>query len=169
MDQKICIRQLQAEDWSEFRAVRLEALQKYKSCFSSSYETEKLYDEQKWQGTLQDTQHAIFAILDEDKAIGLSGCFTSRDDESGKTAILGMWYLKEEYRGQGLFHLLMQATMDWAKDEGRFDRIVVSHREGNEASRRANQALGFKYTETVMNEFGDGQIAKNIFYEVRLR
>ncbi len=87
-------------------------------------------------------------------------------EPAGKTALLAMWYLKREYRGQGNFVPLVQFGVDWARAHGRYDKMIVSHRDGNEASRKANQRLGFQYMYTRDSEWAGGVFDRHHFYEL---
>lgn len=161
-------RQLTPEDWERFRDTRLLALKNHQNLFGSTYEKESGYGPEQWQGTLGDTRHGVFGLFDGQDLIGLNAAFTYWNDESGKTAILAMWFLKEDCRGRGLFAPFVQNAVDWAKAQGRFERIIVSHRPGNEASRRTNQALGFVYTHTERETWPDGETTDHPFYEIRI-
>lgn len=156
MEKHFNIRALRVDDWQIFRDVRLKALKETPSVFGSSWEKENTYDDSWWQNVLKNEQHKIFGLFNNETLVGLNAVFTSHKDPSGKTASLAMWYLDKDYRGKGLFHNLVMAGIDWAKQQERFDRIIVSHREGNEASRKANERAGFKYTHKGLHTFGDG-------------
>jgi RimJ/RimL family protein N-acetyltransferase len=58
--------------------------------------------------------------------------------------------------------------IDWAKNYPSFKRLVISHRDGNEASRRANQAFGFKFIGKELIEWPDGGKAFDHTYELDL-
>jgi hypothetical protein len=48
-------------------------------------------------------------------------------------------------------------------------RILVSHRESNQASFRANQKHGFKFTHKENKTWPDGKTEPDVFYELALR
>ena len=100
-----------------------------------------------------------------DRLAGLSAVFGWREDKSGKSALLAMWYMDAAHRRGGDFTKLVQASIDWAEAQPCFERIVVSHREGNAASRRVNQKFGFYHTHTHSELWPDGVRAKQHFYE----
>ena len=77
-----------------------------------------------------------------------------------------MSYIDSEYRGKGLSALLYQARINWARTLG-FERITVGHREGNEASKAANQKFGFVFLEKEEIDFPDGR-AFDYRYELKL-
>jgi RimJ/RimL family protein N-acetyltransferase len=117
--------------------------------------------------TSKDT--AIFGLYDHETLIGSTAAFTDRADETGKTCFLAGSYIREEYRGHGLSKLFYEARIGWAKSHGGFNTITVGHREGNEASRRANQKFGFQFKETIEKQWGDGSTGTLHVYELRIR
>lgn len=163
------IRSLCGNDWRTFRETRLEALSATPHAYGASLESETALGENDIRSMLDKENQRIFALFNDEKIIGLNAVIPDRYDESGRTAVLAMWYLHAEYRGRGLFGGLVSEGIDWAKREERFDKIIVSHREGNDASRAANQRAGFNYTGKKLHVWGDGTYDFNHFYELRLR
>lgn len=139
----VIIRQLQEQDWQTFKSMRLKALQKHADVFASPYEKEFAEPDSWWQETLDGKGKAVFGIFDGESMVGFTGIFTARIDPAGQTAVLAMSYIEPQYRGQRLSKLFYQARIDWAVIQPQLKKLIVSHREGNESSRRANQAFGF--------------------------
>src|SRR5690606_29692872 len=121
------------------------------------YEDEVVKDDDYWQDMLDEHNCAVFGLYNDEKIIGIGGVFSSKSDVSGQTAILAMGYIEPEYRGRKLSRLLYEARISWARQQSQFDKIIVSHRRGNEASRRANQAFGFLRIGTEVIQFADGK------------
>ena len=163
------IRSLCGDDWRAFHKTRLEALAATPHVYGASLETESALTEADRRKILDDRKQRIFGLFDGEKLVGLNAVIPDRHDESGKTAVLAMWYLHADYRGRGLFGGLVAEGIGWAKREDRFDTIIVSHREGNDASRAANQRAGFNYTHKKLHVWGDGTYDFNHFYKLRLR
>jgi len=163
------IKKLGRDDWQAYKALRLEALARHGNVFGGEFDAEFAYADDVWQDMFTNNAMALFGLYDSDKLIGITGVARDRDDPGGKTAVLFASYIRDQYRGQKLSHLLYQARIDWAKNSGLFDRITVGHRDGNEASRRANQAFGFEYTHQVEKTWGDGSHGIIHHYEMRLK
>jgi len=161
------VRKFEAADWAEYKAMRLEALHLHEDVYGTSYNDMLSRPDAEWQTMLGKDDQAFFGLFDGDTVIGIGGIFTHNSEI--RTGILIAGYIREAYRGRGLSRLLYQARIDWAKESGRFDRLVIGHREGNEASRRANQAFGFQPIGVIDYTFGNGDIAKDHQYELRLR
>ena len=165
----IKIRQLFEEDWEFVRSIRLHALKQAADVFLSNYDKESAYDAETWKNRLRSDEGATFGLFDNDKIVGLTGIFTWKGDETGKTAILAMSFIDAAYRGKGYSKLFYEARIAWAKQKASFDKIRVSHREGNEASRRANQAFGFEYKSKEIVDWPDGSKDFEHIYEMDLR
>jgi RimJ/RimL family protein N-acetyltransferase len=165
------IRPFRKSEWKELRDIRLEALKNHSDVFASNYADESLQSEQDWLTWIEtDGSKCTFALFNTaSKVIGMTSIVTAREDITGQTAKLCASYISESEKGKGLSDLLYKARIAWAKaQDGRFKSIIVSHREGNEASRRANQKYGFQHTHTQMVKWPDNQFANEVFYKLNL-
>ena len=161
------VRRLTPEDWPLYKEIRLEALRLHSDVYGTSYKDMCERPDAEWESILSQQDAAFFGLFDDRTIVGLGGVFTQ--DKSTRTGVLIAGYIREEYRGKGLSKLIYQARIDWAKESGLFDRLLIGHREGNEASRRANQAFGFRPIGVIDYTFGNGDIAKDYQYELRIR
>ncbi len=162
------VRKFNARDWQAYKALRLEALRLHADVFGGSYETESALSDKDWKQLLSKPGQAFFGLYDDEKLIGSAGVFTDWQDAKGKTALLVGSYIREAYRGQKLSHLLYAHRINWIINSGLFNRVVVGHKQGNEASRRANQAFGFEYTGHEERMWGNGSKGDLMIYEMRL-
>ncbi|MCB9983785.1 MAG: GNAT family N-acetyltransferase [Rhodospirillales bacterium] len=165
----IHIRQFSEEDWQQFRDIRLAALKDCEGVYLASYKNALNHSQSYWKETLRGGDRALFGLFDADKNIGLGSIFTWKDDPSGKTGILAMGYIVPAYRGQGFSKMLYEARINWAQNHPLIEKIVVSHRKGNEVSRRANQAYGFQPTGQQTLTFGNGQKDIDYTYVLHLK
>lgn len=163
------VRQLKEEDWQAYRTLRLEAVRLHAANYGLSYMQEAAKTEDEWRALMSHDTHQCFGLFDGQDMVGIGAVFTDGADGSGKTAFLAAGYIRLAYRGKGYSSLLYEHRIQWAIDSGRFHRIMVGHRHGNEASRRANQRFGFEYIGAEEKTFGDGNKAMHHQYEVRLR
>jgi RimJ/RimL family protein N-acetyltransferase len=164
----IHLRRWGIDDWETFRAIRLEAVAAHSDVFLSNYDGEAAKDASYWQNTLADTwRGAVFGLYDGDTVIGLTGAFRHRDHVAD-TVIFGMSYIRADYRRLGLSGLLYAARIAWAREQEGITRIVVSHREGNDISRAANQNFGFVETGEKFIAFGNNETAREVMYELKL-
>lgn len=170
VNDQIYTRQWTVDDWQTFKAMRLEALSKHENFFAFSYESALAKEDSFWQEKLLDVDKAaIFGLYDEDKSIGLTAIFRNWTGLEG-VAVLAMSYIRDEYRKRGLSEKLYQARIDWAKAQDDIHTLTVGHRNGNDASRGANQKLGFKFVRIEEDhDYGDGTKGQNHIYELKIK
>ncbi len=169
MPDAVRIRPLVAQDWESFSTLRLQALQECPGVYGSSYEAEVQHTPDEWRDWLSGQGKCVFGLYAGDDLIGITGVFTSRHDPSGCTGVMAASYIKPACRGRGLSAMLYKARIDWAIGHAPWKKLCVAHREGNEASRRANQKWGFVYTETDMEMiWPDGAKVARLDYELDL-
>jgi RimJ/RimL family protein N-acetyltransferase len=164
MSDGLSLRALTPNDWELFRSARLKALQEHPDVFLRAYEAEAEIAESVWRETLDGKGKCVVGLFDTDRLIGFAGVFPWRDDATGHTGVLGMDYIEPAYRGRGLSRLLYQRRIEWGLNQKHLTRLVISHREGNEASRRANQAFGFEYQGRETIRWPDGTEADRWTY-----
>lgn len=165
----ISIRQLNENDWSEFSQIRLKALQTDPLVFGSSYERESQFVEADWRERLRANDSAVFMLFADETAIGMTGVSVFRDDPTKRTAIFWGSWLAPDFRGKGLSDLMYKTRINWAKEYPGIERIIVSHRASNVASKYANQKHGFVFTRTHEKIWADGAAEDEVCYEMKLR
>lgn len=164
----ISIRQLSEDDWQIFSEIRLLALKTDPQVFGSNYELESKFTETDWRSRLQSKDSAIFMLFDGETPIAMTGVSVFREDPSGQTAIFWGSWLAPEYRLKGLSNLMYEKRIEWAKAQPTINRIIVSHRASNTASKFANQKHGFVFTRTHEKIWVDGKTEDEVCYELKL-
>jgi len=165
----ITIRRLTADNWFEFSQVRLKALQTDPKVFGSNYEKESQMSEAEWRSRLEAKDNAIFLICEDETPIGMTCVSIYRHDTTNKTAILWGSWLAPPFRRKGLSKLMYQARINWAKEQPTVEKIIVSHRASNLASKYANQKQGFVTTHKHEKVWTDGATEDEIFYELKIK
>lgn len=149
-------------DWRVYREIRLRALQTNPEVFCSTYAREVAWTEEQWQERLNDRRCAIFGVYCADELVGMTGIYKN---EAGQGVLWGSW-LDPRVRGKGASEAMYRARLAWAREQG-VQCILVSHRESNEASRRANQRHGFRWTHSAPRTWPDGKEELELCYELR--
>ncbi len=162
-------RQLTVEDWKLLRDLRLQALKECEGMYLARYEENKNFTEDKWKDMIFGSNKAIFGLFENENHIGIGGIYTSEDDSSGKTGVLVMGFIIPEYRRQGLSHKLYEARINWAQSHPLIEKLEVSHRKNNEASRKSMIKHGFKPDGEQRLRFGDGQEDTDYQYVLDLK
>jgi RimJ/RimL family protein N-acetyltransferase len=160
----INIRKLNEDDWQIFRSVRLKALQSDPSVFGSNYQKESQATESDWRERLRTDDAAVFLVYDGAGTLGMTGIAIDRNDPTKKQAILWGSWLEPHARGKGLSQMMYKARIDWATEHPTVDRIIVSHRASNLASKHANQKHGFIFTHKEAQVWPDGTQEDRVFY-----
>ena len=165
----ISIEQITENNWREFSQIRLTALQTDPSVFGSNYEIEAQMTEADWRSRLQADDNAIFLIYEDKTPVGMTCVSIDREDPTKKTALLWGSWLAPRVRGRGLSELMYQTRINWAKRQPTAEKIIVSHRASNLASKRANQKHGFVTTHKNEKVWTDGATEDEIFYELKIK
>jgi len=165
----VSIRQLTENDWREFSQLRLKALQTDPLVFGSNYEKESQMTEADWRSRLQSKDSAVFMLFAGVTPIGMTGVSVFRDDPPNRTAIFWGSWLEPHFRRKGLSEMMYRARLDWAKNHPTVERIIVSHRASNLASKYANQKHGFVFTRTHEKVWSDGSVEDDVCYELYLK
>lgn len=160
------IRKLEADDWALFRDIRLFALKTEPGKFSSNYALESAFPEQEWRGRLSSPARAFFGLFDQGQIAGITGIARVDQDMESPEVVLIASFLRPEYRRQGLSRMFYEARLDWAAEQPGVKSVLVSHRESNRASERANQAFGFVMTGKEMMEWPDGVKENQVLYKL---
>jgi RimJ/RimL family protein N-acetyltransferase len=108
----------------------------------------------------------VFFIYADEKPIGMTCISIDRNDPTKKTALMWGSWLAPEFRRKGLSELMYRTRIDWAKNQPNVEKIIVSHRASNLASKYANQKHGFVETHKKEKLWTDGATEDEIFYEL---
>lgn len=166
--QAVSVRPLTADEWPLLKETRLRALKTDPAMFTAYYETEVLYDDNHWQCRPSAHDRQVFGVFHEEKIIGMTAVRIDSEDPSGATARFWGSWLDKEWRGRGISADLYAARFDWVRQRPYIKKIVMSHRESNQPSRKAIERHGFRFTHAVDHVWKDGATEKDCFYELLL-
>jgi ribosomal protein S18 acetylase RimI-like enzyme len=133
------VERLTESDWRVFAGVRLRALTDSLGERDPQYQQEVAFTAAQWRRRLRD--HAQFAALIEDRAVGLIGAQL----ENAETAYLYSLWLAPGARGHGLARTLVAAAVDWARDR-RARTVTLRVAADNTVARGVYESLGFTVT-----------------------
>jgi RimJ/RimL family protein N-acetyltransferase len=106
----------------------------------------------------------VFGVFAGEDMVGLTAIIAEADR---KTAQLVASYIREAHRGLGLSTMLYRARLEWFRERPEFEKLLVSHRASNDASRRAIQKFGFRMTGVIAGKvWPDGTIDDQIDHEL---
>lgn len=162
------IRKLEEDDWRIFKQIRLKALATDPSVFGSNYAVEAEQPDDVWREGLSSQNGAIFVLFEGDVPKGMTGIGVKRDDPTRTTALLWGSWLSPDVRGKGLSKMFYEARITWARHDPTVERVIVTHRASNLASKFANQKFGFVRTHVTEKVWNDGITEEEFHYELVL-
>jgi GNAT superfamily N-acetyltransferase len=134
------------DDWSAYRALRLEMLEDAPSAFLETLETARQHPAEHWRrrtaGTSTSTQ-LFAAATPEGRWLGTMGGHQAL--ASPDPYLVGV-YVTPSCRGRttGMADALLDAVIAWA--QGRGDRLLLEVHEDNPAAIRYYERRGFAFT-----------------------
>lgn len=165
-DVSYTIKQLELNDVSAYKDMRLEALRLEPGMFCSSYEKEVAFGDEIWLNRLSNKDAAHFGLYADEELIGITGII--KDSAQEGNADLIQSYIREGHRGKKLSRMFYEARLDWARKND-VKRVIVGHRLSNSISKAANQHYGFVYTKQEARDWPDGTSEEILYYELELR
>lgn len=156
----ITISKLSIEEWSKYKALRLEALKNEPASFASSYNDNIKSPDKKWKKQLQKSheghESVMFFAKDGDKLIGMIGAFW---EEKQKTQHLGNIfgvYVNPKYRGKGVGKQLMTTILNYLYDMPQIEKIKLGVMTNQIPALKMYEKFGFKYVGKLQRELKVG-------------
>lgn len=112
MDKSIKFSTIPKSRWKDYRNLRIEAVKHSPTSFSTTPKEEKTFEQEHWESKLDknNLSKLIFA-LDENNIVGMIALRRSKKKKSMHRANIGSFYVKPDYRGQGIGkHLLLEVV-----------------------------------------------------------
>ena len=113
----VLIRQSNLADTSNFRELRLEALQDSPTAFSMDYQRASHQPLKSWEDTLvmDDMESAIFFAEHEGHLIGMTGIARGRSPKTKHGADIWGVYVTSQWRGFHIAEELIHSCGEWAR------------------------------------------------------
>jgi len=153
---EIFLRALHPEDFRSFRRLRLKALEAHQGHYCANLAESTAFPDSHWQIKLNGEGKQVFGLFAAERLIGLTGIFTWREDPTDRTGVLAMSYIEPAHRCNHYSSWFYEARLWFAAGHPAWNRLTVSHRTGNEASRRAILRHGFILDSTRQTTWSDG-------------
>lgn len=150
----IALRRLTADDWAEWRPVRLAALAGAPEAFGSRLADWQDAPEHRWRTRLSLPGALDLLAVDGDRAVGTASGVPDPDDPT-HVELISMW-VDPVARGRGVAGLLIQAIARWAADHGAVD-VRLSVMPDNQRARRTYERAGFTATAEPGDLLPDGR------------
>ncbi len=139
MESVIVYRQLQVEDWQEWKRVRLESLIDSPPAFGASFEEESIKEDSFFQDTLKN--NAVFGAFIDDVLVGCVGLMQNKGDRyKHRGKIFGV-YTAPTARGKGICKTLLQSAINHAR--GKLVWIEIHVWTENSVAKKLYESVGF--------------------------
>jgi len=109
------IKQLHSQAWALWKEIRLEALKLHPEAFTSSYEEEALWEDEKFKQQLEKSY--VFAAFMDHKLVGVSGFFVLEPQKIKHRGLLFGVYIRKEHRGKGVAKQLLKEIINHARQK----------------------------------------------------
>ena len=130
------VAKLAESDWQAFAVIRLRALTDSLGADDPQYVRESGFTTAQWRRRLRD--HAQFAAFVDDRPVGLIG---AQREDSDTVYLYSLW-LDPQARGHGLARPLVEAAVDWARDQ-HARLITLRVAADNPVARGVYESVGF--------------------------
>ena len=134
------VRRLREADAEAYRAIRLEALERFPEAFQSTYESAAELPLEAYVQRLE--RYALFGGFIGDELAGFVGLHRFTNQKIRHKAILWGMYVREAARGTGVAEAMVAAVLDHAR--GQVEQILISVITNNERARHFYEKMGFQ-------------------------
>ena len=143
------IRELNADGWREIRDIRLRSLADAPEAFTSTFDRESAYDEEKWRDLASTGR---WFVADDEGLVGVAVGVNGWSGDPRKRELVGMWVAPTRRR-LGVARNLLEQVKAWAASEGA-TTLSLGVREGNEEALVAYVSMGMRPSGETMPEVG---------------
>lgn len=137
----VTIRQLEPDNWPEWKSVRLEALADAPDVFGSTLSEWMDAPEDRWRARIRDVPFNVIALLDG-KAVGQVGA--TNHGPGGAAELISLW-VAPTARGVGVGDALVEAVTSWALSR-EFRVVELAVKESNGPARCLYERNAFVLT-----------------------
>jgi len=141
------IKQIDPENWAQWKTFRLEALKNTPEAFGASYDEEIYNSEQKWREFL--SKNAIFGAFDDVTLVATAGFSQLIKTKMKHRGILFSVYTTPNHRKKGLSRSLTKKIIEHATP--RVNQLHLNCVTTNLAALKFYESLGFETYGTELN------------------
>ncbi len=137
---EIEVRQLTEDDAEIYREIRLQALEHHPEAFQATYESVADLPLDAFRQRLR--RYALFGGFIDGALCGFVGFFPLKNPKISHKGLMWGMYVKEEARGSGLAEKIVDAVVDYARDE--VEQLLLSVIDDNARAKRFYEKMGFE-------------------------
>ena len=143
-DEETSIVKLEPRHWRDWKALRLEALQRDPAAFSSTYDETVTRPDEHWQERLANPLSILLMAYADGRPIGMVGALLGDDDGDAAVAVVFSMYVRAAHRQQGVGRSLMHALIAHVAADPQIVTVRLNVRAEQEAACRLYESLGFR-------------------------
>lgn len=125
----ITIRKPEANEWQQYKKLRLQSLREFPLAFSSSYEENQNKPDDYWReiliGSINLAESLLLCAYDAEEMIGCVGAYWKDKKKTRHVANVGLMYLKPEYQGQSIGVKLLMELISKLKGMDQFKKMKL--------------------------------------------
>jgi ribosomal protein S18 acetylase RimI-like enzyme len=144
------VRRVRADEWRDYRTLRLEALKDSPLAFVEQHDEVLTRPDTFWRERVGNaatgTGSCTLVAVADGRLVGKASCFI----EPGQTAHVVGVYVTPGWRGRGVADELIAKVVDWARDEAWAARIRLYVLDVNERAYGFYRRIGFVETGATM-------------------
>jgi ribosomal protein S18 acetylase RimI-like enzyme len=144
------VRRIRADEWREYRELRLAGLKDTPLAFTEQYESSVRQPDQFWRDRVRraatDKSVAGFVAVNGGHFTGKTTCVIEAEITDHVSAHIVGVYVQPGARGSGVAERLIAAAIDWALGGAGADRVRLFVLDANERARRFYRRVGFVET-----------------------
>jgi ribosomal protein S18 acetylase RimI-like enzyme len=146
------VRRIRADEWREYRELRLEALKDSPLAFAERYDWSVRQPDEFWRDRVRRSAAgrdvAGFVAVSGGRFVGKTTCLLEPEITDHVSAQIVGVYVQPAWRGRenGTATDLITATLAWAREDASADRIRLFVLDANERAYRFYRRVGFVET-----------------------
>ena len=138
----VAIVALPLERWPEYRRLRLEALEREPSAFSSKLADALTFPDEEWRRRLANPETVLRFAERDGRVVGMAGAFFATDGDPEVATIFSV-YVAAEHCGQGIGRALMEAVLAEVQARGGIRDVRLNVNAARPAALALYRSLGF--------------------------
>jgi GNAT superfamily N-acetyltransferase len=138
----ISVRRLGEDEWEQYRAARLSALEESPEAFVATADEERAYDEDFWRTRMRRSQRLLAEV--DGQSVGVASVGQAQEGNDQVAELFGLW-VAPAARGTGVATQLVEAGAEVARAQG---RSHLAYWVGSDNGRAVAFASGFGFRPT---------------------
>jgi ribosomal protein S18 acetylase RimI-like enzyme len=154
---EIMIGRLQPDEWSAYKALRLEALETEPQAFCTTYAGNVGRPDDQWRRRLDVALEGVASTLlfakAGDQVVGMLGCDLKDDDSVAEITAV---YVTPAFRGRGVARKLISYLLDELAAHPAVTKAVLTVNKDQLRAVALYESMGFRTASETLGEMGDG-------------